>query len=307
MNFRVFVKSELTLDARTALAAELAPWMGVEAPVLVGRMSARPAWLVDAPERAEADRLGALLEGLHGVRTAAAPAVGPPVPSLAPLLSHLERTRTIERVRTASGSLPAVSPVTPPPRPTFSTPAGGVPRAPEDESLLRGEVTEGLGLPSRAWLRWGSLLVALALGGGLLLYANRYLLVPTDRIPAALEDRLRTRLLDPGGYARLARGDVQDKVHATLRELALKPSAFRLSIYIDEDAAAAVAEAGQGRKRAPQAGVRLRTCLAGDLEDDGERLPVRTCFEGVFRDLPFEATDTDGLLVEPPWIAAEGR
>lgn len=84
MNFRIAISAfpGATDPARARLLAAIAEATGVSPGDLLGRVESSPAWLIEVPDRDEAEAWRALLDRQRGVSTALMPALGPPVPSL---------------------------------------------------------------------------------------------------------------------------------------------------------------------------------------------------------------------------------
>lgn len=135
MNFRIAISAfpGATDPSRARLLAAIAEATGVSTGDLLGRVESSPGWLIEVPDRDEAEAWRALLDRQRGVSTAVMPALGPPVPSLRPALDRarvamgepVSGPRGLARVADRQARLSAPSaPVAPP----SSPPAAGVRR-----------------------------------------------------------------------------------------------------------------------------------------------------------------------------------
>lgn len=129
LNFRIAISAFPggADPSRARLLAAIAEATGVSSGDLLGRIEASPAWLIEVPDREEAEAWRALLDRQRGVSTALMPALGPPVPSLRAALDRarvamgepVSGPRGLARVadrqaRLSAPSAPAAPPSSPP-------------------------------------------------------------------------------------------------------------------------------------------------------------------------------------------------
>lgn len=103
MNFRLAISDfpGAEVPARARLLAALAEATGLAVDELEGRLTGSPAWLLEVPDRYEAEQWRDMLNRLPGVSAALVPALGPNVPSMADALPRARDalSRAVRRPR----------------------------------------------------------------------------------------------------------------------------------------------------------------------------------------------------------------
>ncbi|MEZ4432680.1 MAG: hypothetical protein R3F65_09725 [bacterium] len=124
MNFRLAISTFPAANeaSRARLVAAIAEAAGVDPADLLARIDSTPAWLIELPDRDEAEAWRALLDRQRGVSVALMPALGPPVASQRAALDRLRALldpgargpRGLARVADARARLSPPPPAHPP-------------------------------------------------------------------------------------------------------------------------------------------------------------------------------------------------